>query len=185
MSTTFGRGVPSEVQCVLTGAPFAHDGVADGARCTDAPTPSPRLNERFRRIAGRVACALGSPWAFAAAVAVVAVWAAVGPYLHYSENWQLVINTGTTIATFLMLFVLQNSQNRDTKAINIKLDELLRALEGARTDLAAVGDLSDEALEALEQDFRRLAAEATSKAAALARRADRGTQADDRGITAP
>ena len=185
MSTTFGRGGPSEAQCVLTGAPFLEDTSVEGACCTDAPTSSPRLNERFRRIAGRVACALGSPWAFAAAVAVVAAWAAVGPYLHYSENWQLVINTGTTIATFLMLFVLQNSQNRDTKAINIKLDELLRAIEGARTDLAAVGDLSDEDLEALEQDFRRLAAEATSKAAALARRADRATQAEGRRVMEP
>jgi hypothetical protein len=91
------------------------------------------LNEFFRRVATRVACAVGSPWAFLAAFASIAAWAAAGPYLDYSPGWQMVVNTGTTIATFLMLFVLQNSQIRDTKAINIKLDELLRALEGART----------------------------------------------------
>jgi len=118
------------------------------------------MSETFRRAAARVACALGSPWAFAAAVLLVCVWAALGPILQFSEGWQLVINTGTTIATFLMLFILQNSQNRDTKAINIKLDELLRAIEGARTGLAAVGDLSDEEMEKLEGEFRSLAADA-------------------------
>lgn len=144
-------------------------GASTRPRARAAPTvASQRLNERFRRIAARIACALGSPWSFASAVAVIVAWAAAGPFLHYSENWQLVVNTGTTIATFLMLFVLQNSQNRDTKAINIKLDELLRAIEGARTGLAAVGDLSDEELEALEEDFRNLAAKATASAAAAA-----------------
>ncbi|MCC7326160.1 MAG: low affinity iron permease family protein [Burkholderiales bacterium] len=115
------------------------------------------LNESFRRGAAAVAAGLGSPWSFASAVALVLLWAAVGPVVGYSANWQLVINTGTTIATFLMLFVLQNSQNRDTKAVNVKLDELLRALKGARTALAAAGDMSDEALEQLEQGFRALA----------------------------
>src|SRR5262249_6815002 len=91
---------------------------------------------------------------------LVAVWAICGPFLNYSENWQLVINTATTIATFLMLFVLQNSQNRDTKAINIKLDELLRAIEGARTGFATVGDLSDKEIDKLEREFRRLAEDA-------------------------
>jgi len=88
----------------------------------------------------------------------------MGPLVGYSENWQLVINTGTTIATFLMLFVLQNSQNRDTKAIHLKLDELLRAIEGARTGLAMVGEMSDDELDELEEEFRKLAARA-SKAA--------------------
>jgi low affinity Fe/Cu permease len=115
------------------------------------------LNERFRRAAAAVSCALGSPWAFLAAASLVMVWAAAGPLVDYSNNWQLVINTGTTIATFLMLFILQNSQNRDTKAINIKLDELLRAIEGARTSLANVGELSDEELDNLEGEFRNLA----------------------------
>ena len=119
------------------------------------------MNEFFRLAAARVACALGSPWAFLAAVAFVVTWALLGPALDYSENWQLVINTGTSIATFLMLFILQNSQNRDTKAINIKLDELLRAIAGARTSLVTVGELSDEEIGKLEAEFRTLASGAT------------------------
>lgn len=109
--------------------------------------------------------ALGSPWAFVGAVLFVGTWAAVGPFLDYSQNWQLFINTGTTIATFLLLFVLQNSQNRDTKAMNNKLDELLRAIAGARTGLAAVGDLSDSDLEKLEGELRTLAEDARVAAA--------------------
>lgn len=116
--------------------------------------------DQFRRLSARIACGIGSPWAFVVAVALVGGWAALGPVLHYSEDWQLFINTGTTIATFLMLFVLQNSQNRDTKAINLKLDELLRAIEGARTGLATIGDMSDEELDNLESEFRTLAADA-------------------------
>jgi low affinity Fe/Cu permease len=122
------------------------------------------MAEFFRRAASRVACALGSPWAFLGAVVLVIVWALAGPMLDYSPEWQLVINTGTTIATFLMLFILQNSQNRDTKAINIKLDELLRAIEGARTNLATVGDLPEEELDRIESEFRKLAAKADDAA---------------------
>ena len=122
------------------------------------------MAEMFRRAAARVACAVGSPWAFAGAVLVVVVWAFLGPHLDYSPEWQLVINTGTTIATFLMLFVLQNTQNRDTKAINIKLDELLRAIEGARTGLATVGDLSEDELDRIENEFRKLAEKADDAA---------------------
>ena len=157
-------------------------GADDPASHACAPPANP-LSERFRRIAARVACAVGSPWSFAGAVLIVLVWAAVGPYLGYSENWQLVINTGTTIATFLMLFVLQNSQNRDTKAINIKLDELLRAIEGARTGLAMAGDLSDEELEKLEQDFRRLAAKSSTAADIIEVRSVRAGTTE--GATAP
>ena len=115
--------------------------------------------ETFRKSAAKVSCAMGSPWAFAIALVIVLTWAIAGPFVHYSEDWQLVINTGTTIATFLMLFLLQNSQNRDTRAINIKLDELLRAIETARTGLANVNELSDEALEKLEGELHSLAAE--------------------------
>ena len=122
------------------------------------------MGETFRRAAARVASAVGSPWAFIGALLVVVVWALLGPYLDYSPEWQLVINTGTTIATFLMLFVLQNTQNRDTKAINIKLDELLRAIEGARTGFATVGDLSEEELDRIEGEFRKLAEKADDAA---------------------
>jgi len=123
------------------------------------PGESISLDERFRRAASWISCALGSAWAFVAAASLVLLWAAAGPFLEYSNNWQLVINTGTTIATFLMLFVLQNSQNRDTKALNLKLDELLRAIEGARTRLVNVNELSDAELSRLEEEFRRLASQ--------------------------
>ena len=117
------------------------------------------MSELFRKVAAGVSCALGSPWAFFAALLLIVVWLAAGPLVGYSEDWQLVVNTITTIATFLMLFLVQNTQNRDTKAINIKLDELLRAIAGARTGLANVGDLSDAQLEKLEGEFRSLASD--------------------------
>ena len=123
-------------------------------------TPSgegPRLNERFRHFAFQASCVLGSPWAFLTALVFVVAWALLGPYFDYSNAWQLVINTSTTIATFLMVFLLQATQNRDTKAINIKLDELLRAIEGARTGLADLGELSDEEIERLERELVSLA----------------------------
>jgi len=115
------------------------------------------MNELFRKAATKVSCLLGSPVAFIAATILVVFWAASGPYFGYSDTWQLVINTSTTIGTFLMLFVLQNSQNRDTKAINIKLDELLRAIEGARNRLVDLKDASDDDLDRLEVEFQRLA----------------------------
>ena len=86
----------------------------------------------FARIAGRVADWTGSSWAFCLAALVIIVWALTGPVFHFSDTWQLVINTGTTIVTFLMVFLIQNTQNRDTRALHLKLDELLRALPDAR-----------------------------------------------------
>ena len=119
--------------------------------------PVRTLNDRFRSFAGHAGNALGSPWAFLAAIVFVAGWAASGAYFAYSNTWQLVINTSTTIATFLMVFLLQSTQNRDTKAINIKLDELLRSIEGARTGLADLGELSDDEIERLERELVNLA----------------------------
>jgi low affinity Fe/Cu permease len=118
------------------------------------------LNDRFRGFAGLAGNVLGSPWAFLTALVFVIVWAATGPYFGYSNAWQLVINTSTTIATFLMVFLLQSTQNRDTKAINIKLDELLRAIEGARTGLADLGDLSDEEIDQIERELVEVARKA-------------------------
>ena len=118
------------------------------------------LNDRFRGFAGRAGNVLGSPWAFFGAFLFVAGWAASGPYFAYSNTWQLVINTSTTIATFLMVFLLQSTQNRDTKAINIKLDELLRAMEGARTGLADLGDLTDEEIDNIERELVTIARKA-------------------------
>jgi low affinity Fe/Cu permease len=90
------------------------------------------MNERFARVAGKVAVWTGSSWAFILALAVIVAWVVSGPLFHFSDTWQLVINTGTTIVTFLMVFLIQNTQNRDTRAIHLKLDELLRALPEAR-----------------------------------------------------
>ena len=114
------------------------------------------MNELFRRFAATTSSALGSPWAFAAAVFVVVAWLVAGPAMGFSDHWQLLINTGTTVLTFLMVFLIQNTQNRDAKAINLKLDELLRALKGARTGMVNVETLSDEELVAVEDELMKL-----------------------------
>jgi len=116
-------------------------------------------NEIFRRIAQRAAHGVGNPWAFVAAFVLVAGWAISGPLFRFSDTWQLVINTGTTIVTFLMVFLIQNTQNRDSHAIHLKLDELIRASTRARDDLIALEDLSDEELAELQREFDRLAKE--------------------------
>ena len=110
----------------------------------------------FRKIAHATASAIGSPYAFATAVLVVVVWAMCGPAFHYSDTWQLVINTGTTIVTFLVVFMIQNTQNRDSRAIHLKLDELIRAVESARNILVDAEDLPDEELTRLAREFHRL-----------------------------
>jgi len=114
------------------------------------------VRDAFRAFARRSSIVLGTAWAFAFAILIIAVWAATGPKFHYSDTWQLIINTGTTIVTFLMVFVIQNTQNRDGKAIQLKLDELIRALKGARNKLVDLEDLSDEELKKLEKEFQRL-----------------------------
>jgi low affinity Fe/Cu permease len=114
------------------------------------------MKELFRKFAQTTSKAVGSSWAFILAVLIIVVWAGTGPIFHYSDTWQLVINTGTTIITFLMVFLIQNTQNRDAKAIHLKLDELLKGVKGARTGLVDLEDLSDEDLEALEQEFKKL-----------------------------
>jgi low affinity Fe/Cu permease len=114
------------------------------------------VRDAFRVFARRSSAVLGTAWAFAFAILVIAVWAVTGPKFHYSDTWQLIINTGTTIVTFLMVFVIQNTQNRDGKAIQLKLDELIRALKGARNKLVDLEDLSDEELKQLEKEFQRL-----------------------------
>ncbi len=112
------------------------------------------MNEFFRRFSHRTAELVGKPWSFILALAVIVVWATTGPIFHFSDTWQLVINTGTTIVTFLMVFLIQNTQNRDSKAIHLKLDELIRTTRKARNNLVDLEDLSDEDLAKLEEEFR-------------------------------
>ena len=117
----------------------------------------------FRKFSNLCADAVGSYGAFLAGVVAVLVWLATGPYFRYSDTWQLVINTGTTIITFLMVFLIQSTQNRDTRAIQLKLDELLRAVKAARTELVNLEDLSDEELEKLHKEFVSLGAASIQK----------------------
>jgi low affinity Fe/Cu permease len=114
------------------------------------------MRELFRRFSHATSELMGSPGAFLLALVVILGWAATGPLFGFSDTWQLVINTGTTIITFLMVFLIQNTQNRDARAVHLKLDELLRAVEAARTGMVDLEDLPDEELARLQEQFRRL-----------------------------
>ena len=107
------------------------------------------LDRLFTRVAGAIAFFAGQPLAFIIALALMIAWAATGPVFHYSDTWQLVVNTATTIVTFLMVFLIQNSQNRDAAAMQAKLDELIRALDGARQRFIGIEHLSDREIEQL------------------------------------
>jgi len=115
------------------------------------------VTHAFTRIAKSTARTSGRPAMFGVAVLVVVAWAASGPIFDFSDTWQLVINTGTTIITFLMVFLIQNTQNRDTEALQIKLDELIRALDGAHNALMALEELEEEQLDAIRKRYARLA----------------------------
>jgi low affinity Fe/Cu permease len=114
------------------------------------------VNDSFRIFARRSSILLGSAWAFTLAIVIIAVWGLIGPTSHFSNTWQLIINTGTTIVTFLMVFLIQNTQNRDSKALNLKLDEIIRAVKGARNQLINLEGLSDEELKSFEKQFERV-----------------------------
>jgi low affinity Fe/Cu permease len=114
------------------------------------------LQEFFRKFASVTSALVGSAWSFILAVLVILVWGVTGPMFDFSDTWQLIINTGTTIVTFLMVFLIQNTQNRDAKAIHLKLDELVRAVKGARTGLVDLEEMSDEELEKLQKEFAQL-----------------------------
>ena|SRR2546425_877436 len=120
------------------------------------------MREAFWKFARATAYYLGTAWAFLTAVVTIIVWAALGPNYSFSDTWQLVINTGTTIITFLMVFVIQNTQNRDAKAINLKLDELLRAVKGARTGLVQLEDRTEAQLANLTREFQDVQARAAA-----------------------
>jgi len=118
-----------------------------GARAKTSP---------FRRFAQAVSSATGRPWAFVTACSLIVLWAVLGPLFDFSDRWQLMVNSGTTIVTFLMVFLIQNTQNRDTEALRLKLDELLLASERARNEFIAIEDLADDDLRELEDDLKGL-----------------------------
>jgi low affinity Fe/Cu permease len=122
--------------------------------------PAPNRASSFTRFANAAARATGRPGTFVLAVVVIVVWAATGPIFGFSDTWQLIINTGTTIVTFLMVFLIQNTQNRDSEAMHVKMDELIRALEGAHNALLDLEELDDETLDKIRERYRRLAAKA-------------------------
>lgn len=114
------------------------------------------MNEIFRKLATKISKATGSVWTFMLALSIIFLWITSGPIFNYSNTWQLMINTTTTVVTFLMVFIIQNTQNRDSRAIHVKLDELLRAVKGARLKMLDSENLSDDDLEALHQEFQKL-----------------------------
>ena len=133
------------------------------------------ISDAFRIFARRSSRVLGSAWAFGIAILIIVIWGLTGPAFHYSNTWQLIINTGTTIVTFLMVFLIQNTQNRDAKAAHLKLDEIIRALKGARNELIDLEKLADEDLTSLEKQFERVRkkAERNENNPGEMRRADR------------
>jgi low affinity Fe/Cu permease len=135
-----------------------------------------RIRDAFGVFARKTSRILGSAWAFVCAIVIIVVWALTGPTFHYSDTWQLIINTGTTIVTFLMVFLLQNTQNRDAKAVHLKLDELIRAVGPARNKLVDLEKLSDDELQTLEQEFEKV----RKKAAGLKEKVEELKAAADR-----
>ena len=121
------------------------------------------MNELFRKMAHRASLLVGSPVAFVGAVIIVLLWALSGTYFGYSDTWQLIINTGTTILTFLMVFLVQNTQNRDGKAMQLKLDELIRSHKTSRNQLIDLEELSDADMEALHRQFQKIHDKATNR----------------------
>ncbi len=115
--------------------------------------------DAFGKFAAAASSWLGSKWAFVGAIVIIVVWALTGPLFHYSDTWQLVINTGTTIITFLMVFIIQNTQNRDARAINLKLDELIHATDSAKNQMMDIEKLSDEELDIIHERYTRMRAD--------------------------
>jgi len=144
---------------------IAHELRAEFVKRADADKRKGREPERdffcfvqdaFRVFARNASIILGSAWAFTIAILIIIVWGVTGPAFQFSNTWQLIINTGTTIVTFLMVFLIQNTQNRDAKAVHLKLDEIIRAIKGARNELVDLEELSDDELKKLEEQFQRL-----------------------------
>jgi low affinity Fe/Cu permease len=116
-----------------------------------------KLNDAFFHFSRSTARHVGHPTAFVLAILVIAAWAIAGPLFHWSDTWQLIINTGTTIVTFLMVFLIQNTQNRDSEALHLKLDELIRATKRARNSMLDLEECTEEEIKAMREEFNRLA----------------------------
>jgi len=121
------------------------------------------INDFFLHFSRHAARLMGQPWAFTLAVAIIVIWALTGPLFGWSDTWQLIINTGTTIVTFLMVFLIQNTQNRDTEALQLKLDELIRATQGAHNALLDLEELETDTLESFRKKYLKLASAARSE----------------------
>lgn len=121
------------------------------------------MNDVFRKFSVAAANALGSSWMFITNVLLILIWLILGPFFHYSDTWQLFVNTATTVFTYLAVFLIQNTQNRDATAIHLKLDELIKGVSGARTHMVNLESLSDAELTALQEEFTRLRTTHTEK----------------------
>jgi low affinity Fe/Cu permease len=129
----------------------------------DVDAGSKSKGDSFHKVSQSVSTKLGSPYAFLAAITLVVLWAATGPFFNYSDTWQLAINTTTTIVTFLMVFAIQNTQNRDSKAMQLKLNELIQSSSSARSEFVDIEDLTDSELESLHGQFKELHEKIQSK----------------------
>jgi low affinity Fe/Cu permease len=129
------------------------------SKSSNGKNASDAVGREFQALAAIVSAWVGSKWAFTAALLLIAGWAVTGPYFHYSDTWQLVVNTATTIITFLMVFLIQNTQNRDGRAIHLKLDEIIRSIRHAHNEMIDIEKLSDEELETLSGHFEKIRAE--------------------------
>jgi low affinity Fe/Cu permease len=134
----------------------------EGASTTTTTTILTR-SDRFGKFAARSSHYLGSRWAFIVAIGVIVLWALTGPIFHYSDTWQLVINTGTTIVTFLMVFLIQNTQNRDARAIHLKLNELIHAVDKAKNKMIDVENLSELELDELARTYEKIRSSAQER----------------------
>ncbi len=132
------------------------DSLAKATHTVSSKSKASGPRHLFQIFAQRTSAAAGTPWAFLGAALIIIVWAILGPVFGFSDTWQLVINTGTTIVTFLMVFLIQNTQNRDAKAIHLKLDELIRSKQGARNKLVDLENCTDEELAQIEREFKRI-----------------------------
>jgi low affinity Fe/Cu permease len=141
------------------------------------------IADSFNHFAKWTARTSGHPSTFAIALAVIVIWAVTGPLFHFSDTWQLVINTGTTVVTFLMVFLIQNTQNRDATAMQIKLDELIRALQGAHNELVDLEDLTEEELEEMKKHYTRLAEQARATLQERPGERDGGDHEEDQAET--